>query len=147
MFVNHLDTTASQSINLHKFSFLVLLMTYAVLGTLYNRYVLQLRGVDQIPQFSIESMRYHGSEALDWIKDIIAGLDTGGHRSGGTPYGGLPSGGPRTPNPFSHHSQTTASGPLDNSEENGGLDKSSGGFIRPQQNKSRAPPFQRLETN
>src|SRR5271154_2003082 len=121
MFVNYFDTKLLGQLMLHKFSFLVLLMTYAVLGTLYNRYVLQLRGVDQIPQFSIESMRYHGSEALDWIKDIITGLDIGGRRSGGTPYGGLPSsglpsgglpsGGLRTPNPVSHHSQTSGSGP------------------------------------
>ena len=127
-------------------------MTYAVLGTLYNRYVLQLRGVDQIPQFSIESMSYHGREAWDWIKDMISGLNIGGHRSGGTPYGGrpsgFPSGGPRTPNPVSHHSQNSGSGPPDDLEENGGLDKSSSsGFIRPQQSKSRASPFQRLDIN
>jgi len=134
---------------------LALLMTYAVLGTLYNRYVLQLRGVDQIPQFSIESMRYHGSEAWDWIKDIFSGLNIGGHRSGDTLYGGrpsrLPSGGPRMPNPVSHHSQnsgTGPSGPHNDLEENGSLNKSSnGGFIRPQQSKSRSSPFQRLEVN
>lgn len=126
-------------------------MTYAVLGTLYNRYVLQLRGVDQIPQFSIESMRYHGSEAWDWTKDIISGLNIGGHRSGGTPYGGrpsgLPSGGSRMPNPVSHHSQNSGSGPPDDLEENGGLNKSSNnGFIRPQ-SKNGVSPFQRLEVN
>ena len=135
----------------HKFSSLALLMTYALLGTLYNRYVLRLRGVDQIPQFSIESMRYHGCEAWDWIKDIISGLNIGWHRSGGTPYGGrpsaLPSGGPRMPNPVSHHSQNAVSGPPDNLEEND-LDKgSNNGLIRPQQSKNRASPFQRLETN
>ena len=127
-------------------------MTYALLGTLYNRYVLRLRGVDQIPQFSIESMRYHGCEAWDWIKDIISGLNIGWHRSGGTPYGGrpsgLPSGGPRVPNPVSHHSQNSGSGPPDDLEENGGLDKSSNnGFIRPPQSKNRASPFQRPEVN
>ena len=152
MSVNYLDTTVTQSTNI-AYSFLALLMIYTVLGTLYNRYVLQLRGVDQIPQFSLESMRYHGSEALDWIKDILSGFDFGGHRNGGTPYGGLPSGGLpsgglRTPNPISHHSQTSGSGHPDDLEENRGLDKSSsGGFIRPQQSKNRASPFQRLETN
>lgn len=40
-------------------------MTYTALGTLYNRYVLQLRGFDQIPQFSVESMKYHAREATD----------------------------------------------------------------------------------
>ena len=126
-------------------------MTYAVFGTLYNRYVLQLHGVDQIPQFSIESMMYHGSEAWDWIKDIISGLNIGGHGSGATPYGGRPSGGPRTPNPVSHHTQSSGSGPSgspDGLDVNGGLDKSgNGGFIRPQQSKNRGSPFQRLETN
>lgn len=127
-------------------------MTYAVLGTLYNRFVLQLRGVDQIPQFSIESMRYHSSEAWDWIKDIISGLNIGGHRSGGIPFGSLPSGGSQTPNPVSHHSQNSGTGPSGLSDDlgvNGGLDKSSnGGFIRrPQQNKNRGSPFQRLEAN
>ena len=127
-------------------------MTYAVLGTLYNRYVLQLRGVDQIPQFSIESMRYHGSEAWDWIKDLISGLDIGGHRSGGTPYGGhpssLPFGGPRMPNPVSHHSQNSGLSPPDDLEENGGLGRSSNNtFVRPQQSKNRASSFQRLEAN
>ena len=128
-------------------------MTYAVLGTLYNRYVLQLRGVDQIPQFSIESMKYHGGEALDWIKDLIAGLNIGGHRSGSTLYGGLPStdhpsGGLRTPNPASHHSQTSVSGSPDDLEENGGPNSNGGGgLIRPQKNKNRAAPFQRLDIN
>ena len=120
-------------------------MTYAVLGTLYNRYVLQLRGVDQIPQFSIESMRYHSSEAWDWIKDIISGLNIGGHSSGGIPYGGIPSGGPRTPNPVSHHSQNSGTGPSGPSDD---LEVNGGGFIRrPQQSKNRGSPFQRLETN
>jgi hypothetical protein len=127
-------------------------MTYAVLGTLYNRYVLQLRGIDQIPQFSIESMRYHGSEAWDWIKDLISGLDIGGLKSGGTPYhgrsSGLPSGGSRIPNPVSHHTQNSGSSPTDEFEEDGGLDKgSNSGFIRPQQSKSRVSPFQRLDVN
>ncbi|KXN84971.1 hypothetical protein AN958_11816 [Leucoagaricus sp. SymC.cos] len=57
---------------------LILLMTYTVLGTLYNRYVLQLRGYDQIPQFSVESMRYHAREAVDWIQDIMAAYNIGG---------------------------------------------------------------------
>jgi hypothetical protein len=126
-------------------------MTYAVLGTLYNRFVLQLRGIDQIPQFSIESMRYHGSEAWDWIKDLISGLNIGWHRNGVTPYGGRPSGppsgGPRMPNPVSHHSQNSGSGPPEDLEENGGHKSSNNGFIRPQQSNNRASPFQRLETN
>lgn len=153
MSVSYLVTTSQPTNVVYKFSFLAFLLTYAVLGTLYNRYVLRLRGVDQIPQFSIESMRYHGSEAIDWIKDIFAGLDIGWHRRGGTSYDGLPSarlptGGPRTPNPVSHHSQNSGSGPPDDLEENASQDKSSvSGFIRPQQSKDRASPFHRMETN
>ncbi|KAJ3544610.1 hypothetical protein NMY22_g2724 [Coprinellus aureogranulatus] len=60
-------------------AFLSLLAAYTVLGTLYNRYVLQLRGFDQIPQFSLESMKYHTSEAIDWLKDIAATLDIPGN--------------------------------------------------------------------
>jgi hypothetical protein len=52
MSVNYLDTRVSRQLTFHKFS--AFLMAYAVLGTLYNRYILRLRGVDQIPQFSIQ---------------------------------------------------------------------------------------------
>ncbi|TEB32435.1 hypothetical protein FA13DRAFT_1754514 [Coprinellus micaceus] len=84
-------------------TFLTLLMAYTVLGTLYNRYVLQLRGYDQIPQFSLESMKYHTSEAIDWLKDIAAQLDIPGSNGSG-PYGAR---NPRTPrpNPVSHQAQ------------------------------------------
>lgn len=94
-------------------------MIYTVLGTLYNRYVLQLRGFDQIPQFSIESMKYHSSEALDWLKDIAANLDIPGnnntaHSRSGSGGGGRPpwsaSSGPRTPNPVSHQAQVLSAG-------------------------------------
>ncbi|KAJ3511454.1 hypothetical protein NLJ89_g4087 [Agrocybe chaxingu] len=73
--------------------FLVLLMTYTVLGTLYNRFVLDLRGFDQIPQFSIESMKYHGREAFEWCKDMagIIILNLGSRNGGGGAYSGLPS--------------------------------------------------------
>ncbi|KAF8971884.1 mannose-6-phosphate receptor binding domain-containing protein [Flammula alnicola] len=128
--------------------FLVVLMTYTVLGTLYNRYVLQLRGFDQIPQFSIESMKYHGQEAWDWIKDMAAALDIGGTggRAGG--YSGLSSSGPRTPNPVSHQSQVSGFGHADDVEEGGDLARGvGGGFIRPQLSKNRSATFQRVETN
>lgn len=85
------------------FAVLILLLTYTVLGTLYNRYVLQLRGFDQIPQFSIESMKYHAREAVDWLKDIMAAYNIGG--SGGSlPY---TSRGARATNPVSHHTQAS----------------------------------------
>lgn len=118
-------------------------MTYTVLGTLYNRYVLQLRGFDQIPQFSIESMKYHGSEAWDWIRDVAAQFNIGtnaGHGRGN--YDGLPSAGIRTPNPVSHQAQVGNLGPQD--LEGGSRNE---GFVRPQRIPSTVNPFQRAEIN
>jgi len=123
--------------------FLVLLMAYTVLGTLYNRFVLDLRGYDQIPQFSIESMRYHGKEAYEWTRDMIGIIIlNAGSRSGGAGdgYSGLSSG--NAPNPVSHQAQV--SGMTANSVEEG---LGSAGFIRPQANRNRSAAFQRLETN
>ncbi|KAJ3985587.1 mannose-6-phosphate receptor binding domain-containing protein [Lentinula detonsa] len=60
----------------------ILVMLYLVFGTLYNRYVLQLRGFDQIPQFSIEAMKYHGRQALNWFRDIMGQLYEGSQGSG-----------------------------------------------------------------
>lgn len=48
-------------------------MLYILLGTLYNRYVLELRGFDQLPQFSAESARYHAVSAMDWIRSGYEG--------------------------------------------------------------------------
>ncbi|PFH46052.1 hypothetical protein AMATHDRAFT_70700 [Amanita thiersii Skay4041] len=98
---------------------LILLLAYTVLGTLYNRYVLRLRGFDQIPQFSIESMKYHGHEALDWIRDITSNLYESNQRNGDLPFR-RPGGSPNTPNPFSHFTQSNP-----NPE-----------FTRPQSNKT-----------
>ncbi|THU96288.1 mannose 6-phosphate receptor domain-containing protein [Dendrothele bispora CBS 962.96] len=50
---------------------LILLALYTTLGTLYNRYVLNLRGFDQLPQFSIEGIRYHTAEVFDFAKDSL----------------------------------------------------------------------------
>jgi len=120
-------------------------MTYTVLGTLYNRYVLQLRGFDQIPQFSMESMKYHGREALDWIKDVVSTLDIGGHASGGAAGGhsGLSSA-PTPTNPVSHHSQAFGTG---DNQEGAAFGGGGGGFIRPQASRTRSAAFQRFETN
>jgi hypothetical protein len=127
-------------------------MTYTVLGTLYNRFVLQLRGFDQIPQFSIESMQYHGREAWDWIKDMTAALGLGGSagRGGGQGYNGIPSGGLHMPNPVSHHSQAAGFGRDDDLEENAPLNNSGLGgtdFTRPQPSRNRSAAFQRMEIN
>ncbi|KAG6848367.1 hypothetical protein H0H93_000822 [Arthromyces matolae] len=52
------------------FTIIGIALLYLVAGTLYNRFVLRLSGWDQIPKFSIESMKYHASEAIDWVKDL-----------------------------------------------------------------------------
>jgi hypothetical protein len=57
-------------------------VVYLVLGTLYNRYILQLRGFDQIPQFSLEAMKYHGREGVEWFRDVMSQLYEGGQRHG-----------------------------------------------------------------
>lgn len=114
-------------------------MTYTVLGTLYNRYVLQLRGYDQIPQFSIESMKYHGREALDWIKDIMAMYNIGGGSGGG--YGRAAT------NPVSHQSQVSAFNASDDLEEGGVNGAAAGGFVRPQAKRTTSNPFQRADIN
>ncbi|KAF8639602.1 hypothetical protein AX16_010271 [Volvariella volvacea WC 439] len=133
---------------------LSLLMFYAVLGTLYNRFVLNLRGFDQIPQFSVESMRYHASEAWDWMKDVYANYrQNGGFRSyeGYRPAGGIFRAENDAPtNPVSHHTQSQADssdsgafrlGPGD-VESVGG---SRGGFVRPTPRIS--PNTRGVETN
>ncbi|KAG7088790.1 hypothetical protein E1B28_012754 [Marasmius oreades] len=115
---------------------LIFLMLYLLFGTLYNRYVLRLRGFDQLPQFSVEAFKYHASEALDWFKDFMskgyegtqrgstnpvshqAGVDvgTGSGRDaggGGQSVGGFLRPAPQRPvphpstNPVSHHTNTT----------------------------------------
>ncbi|KAF8915435.1 hypothetical protein CPB85DRAFT_1294455 [Mucidula mucida] len=111
----------------------ILLMLYLTLGTVYNRFVLNLRGFDQIPSFSLEGFRYHASEALDWFRDTMSGLYEGGqggryelprtnpvsHQTGvdGGETGGFvrlgrnrPDAQPST-NPVSHQSQVNASQP------------------------------------
>jgi hypothetical protein len=92
-------------------------MTYTILGTFYNRFVLDLRGYDQIPQFSFESMKYHGKEAFEWTKDMagIIAVDlcsristTNGYMSSGND--------PRTPNPVSHQAQVFSANVSDDVE-------------------------------
>ena len=104
-------------------------MTYTVLGVLYNRFVLQLRGFDQIPQFSVESMNYHGREAWDWIKDLWSTLNIGGPRRNGS-YSAMPSGNLPSTNPVSHHSQAVGFGREEDFD--GGSN-----FIRPQPGRNR----------
>lgn len=120
-----------------------------MLGTLYNRFVLNLRGLDQLPQFTLEGMKYHLHEALDWIKDVASkmaesrmeggfstrpGSGPGGFGSGESGFGSGESGlsfsrggvgaSPKrniATNPISHQSQVSAA-----ASEGGG------GFMRPQ---------------
>ena len=53
---------------------IVLALLYLVLGTLYNRFVLNLSGTAQIPQFSLESAKYHCTQfvflLMDWYEKI-----------------------------------------------------------------------------
>lgn len=100
-------------------------MAYLVLGTLYNRYVLNLTGTAQIPQFSFEAMRYHTTEAWKWIRERM-----GNGRSGfGDADGGV--------NFVSHQAQAGL-------ESAGG---GGGGFVRPTSGAKRAPQPQRATTN
>ncbi|KAF5338304.1 hypothetical protein D9758_015747 [Tetrapyrgos nigripes] len=73
------DTNASPNPNpkriTHPVKKSILLLTlyltlYLTLGTLYHRYVLKLRGFDQVPQFSIQAARYHIRDMwdVDWRK-------------------------------------------------------------------------------
>ncbi|KAG5644975.1 hypothetical protein DXG03_007347 [Asterophora parasitica] len=65
------------------FTIISLALLYLVAGTLYNRFVLRLRGIDQIPKFSVESMKYHAAEAYDWIKDLTHGAGAHAQSYGG----------------------------------------------------------------
>ncbi|KAF5385162.1 hypothetical protein D9615_000918 [Tricholomella constricta] len=119
------------------FTIISLALLYLVAGTLYNRFVLRLRGIDQIPKFSIEGMKYHASEAFDWIKDL-----TNGARGHGGGYDRMPndnlnapfSGGGSFPrsaastggiNPISHQTQVS-----------GVPSEGGGGFVRPHPSRS-----------
>ncbi|KAL0576319.1 hypothetical protein V5O48_005668 [Marasmius crinis-equi] len=131
----------------------VLVMAYLLLGTLYNRYVLQLRGFDQLPRFSLEGMRYHGNEALEWFKEWMqGGYHAGqGQRFGGgggmgrggyerVPGGGLEGGFGRPPrraetNPVSHQAGVDVG-------SGGGGTGVEGGFVRPQPSSPRPPQNQ-----
>lgn len=117
-------TSINNPLLIQPFRVLIILLIYTVLGTLYNRYVLQLRGFDQIPQFSFESMKYHVREAVDWIKDIMAAYNVGGS-GGGLPHTSRSG----TANPVSHHTQ--ASEDLNISTNNN--------FIRPQTRSAPQP--------
>lgn len=133
--------------------FLVLLMAYTILGVLYNRFVLQLRGFDQIPQFSVESMNYHGREAWDWIKDLLSTLDIGGLRGNGNgSYSAMPSGSLPTTNPVSHHSQAAGFGREEDFDTgpdfHNGEFADTANFIRPTQpGRNRSAAFQRADIN
>lgn len=80
----------------------VLLMIYLVLGTLYNRFVLGLSGFDQIPQFSIDSAKYHLSNGLDYARDFVQT-----QRAPQTTQGVFQRGRPQA-NPYSHQATVNA---------------------------------------
>ncbi|KAK1227748.1 hypothetical protein PQX77_009218 [Marasmius sp. AFHP31] len=120
----------------------VVVMIYLLLGTLYNRYVLELRGFDQVPRFSIEAMKYHVGHGVDAFREWMTtrGYE-GGQRSfsgdfGNRGYervpGGLEGGFGRPrrseTNPVSHQAGVDVGGGLD------------GGFVRPNPSSPRPQP-------
>ncbi|KAG5651212.1 hypothetical protein H0H81_009459 [Sphagnurus paluster] len=129
-----------------------LAILYLVAGTLYNRFVLRLRGVDQIPKFSVEAMKYHASEALDWIKDLAGSAQRPGSGYArmpnelGTPFSGGTFSGSSQPsggiNPVSHQTQVS-SGPGSTLHS----DDVGHGFVRPHPSRAPSGPPRRAEIN
>lgn len=135
-----------------------------MLGTLYNRFILNLRGLDQLPQFTLEGMKYHLREGLDWIKDVASGMGErrmeggfssrpgsgpGGFGSGESGFGSEENGlsfsrggvgvSPKrniATNPISHQSQVSAA-----ASEGGG------GFVRPQLPRGGSGVERRVDIN
>lgn len=122
---------------------LVLSMTYTILGTLYNRFVLDLRGYDQIPQFSFESMKYHLKEGFEWTKDMAGILFVNFFNHSPS---SMPSSHPRTPNPVSHHVQVSGMG-NNHDLEQGASPADQSVFIRPHASHKSPVPLQRPLTN
>ncbi|KAJ8081005.1 hypothetical protein PM082_017841 [Marasmius tenuissimus] len=138
----------------------VIVMIYLLLGTLYNRYVLELRGFDQVPRFSIEAMKYHVGHGVEAFREWMTtrGYE-GGQRSFSGDFGGSNRGYERVPggleggfgrprrsetNPVSHQAGVDVGG-----GGGGGLD---GGFVRPNPSSPRPqppppPPPQAQDTN
>ncbi|KAJ7149227.1 hypothetical protein C8R43DRAFT_1236564 [Mycena crocata] len=100
---------------------LIILLTYVVLGTLYNHFVLQLQGADALPRFSIAGMAYHGREAWGLAGEWWA---SGGRRGGlsSTARGPVGLGGPGG---FSSHGRSFGGG--DSERAFGGDDERSFG--------------------
>ena len=64
-------TNPPSSFSFFRFLFYTLLsvtIIYLICGTLYNRYVLELHGFEQIPKFSVEAVRWHLKEGLSWAR-------------------------------------------------------------------------------
>ncbi len=119
-------------------------MTYTILGTLYNRFVLDLRGYDQIPQFSFESMKYHVKEGFEWTKDMAGILFVNFFDR--SPHSSMRSNHPRTPNPVSHQAQVSGMG-SNHDLEQGGSPADRSVFIRPDASHKSPVPPQRPLTN
>ena len=69
------------------FSAGVLFMLYIIVGLLYNRYVLELRGFDQIPRYSLISF----SDTMEFFRDCIDRVKS--RASGSFHFGGGSGGG------------------------------------------------------
>jgi len=83
-------------------SFVALLMLYLVCGTLYNRFVLRLSGFDQIPQFSLTSLKYHASAAFENLRDVFESFYHGSRGTGLGLSGSRTDANRRGMNPLSH---------------------------------------------
>ncbi|KAG6841132.1 hypothetical protein C0991_001522 [Blastosporella zonata] len=135
------------------FFLIALALLYLVAGTLYNRFILGLRGIDQIPRFSIESMRYHASEAVDWVKDLT-GIASNQYNYRMPEEGLSSSAGSAFPrsaqatggiNPVSHQTQVLSPAPAEGTRGAG-----SGGFVRPYHSRTTSAtgaPGKRPEIN
>jgi hypothetical protein len=137
------------SLNSNQHSTLSISILYVVFGVLYNRYVLRLRGFDQIPQFSIASMKYHAHEVLDWLKDVATGMHEGGRTIGAHSgffsssssaselgLGGGSGFSHPNVNPVSHQNQNQNQ---NHGREGGTRNGSSSGFVRPQSGTGLGP--------
>ncbi|KNZ72943.1 Putative mannose 6-phosphate receptor-like protein [Termitomyces sp. J132] len=134
------------------FTLIGLALLYLIAGTLYNHYVLRLQGFDQIPRFSLLSMRYHVSEVADWFKDLTGiGSNKYNYRMPEeglhTPFSGgnvFPRSAQSTGlNPVSHHTQVSSSP----SVESAGRGSGGGAFVRPYTSRTSSASGNKPEIN
>ncbi|KAJ7581271.1 mannose-6-phosphate receptor binding domain-containing protein [Mycena floridula] len=135
---------------------LILMILYIVLGTLYNRFILNLRGFDQIPQFSFESMKYHSMDAWTWCKETYEKWSSGQNvRLGQQAPDRVPNRRGGGVNSYSHQATVNAepiaaetfAEPPEDVEEGGFVRPTAGGFVRPTQGDFVRPTPKNLKIN